>query len=52
MTGSPLDKAGAYGIQDSFGMQNVISLEGCYSNIIGLPIPKVLKKIKEIISEN
>tara|TARA_Y100000992_G_scaffold231204_1_gene162325 strand:+ start:107 stop:694 length:588 start_codon:yes stop_codon:yes gene_type:complete len=52
MTGSPLDKAGAYGIQDSFGMQNVISVEGCYSNIIGLPVPKVLKKIKEIISEN
>ena len=51
-TGSPLDKAGAYGIQDSFGMRNVISVKGSYSNIIGLPVPQVLKKIKEIVGEN
>ncbi len=51
-TGSPIDKAGGYGIQDSFGIQNVISVEGCYSNVVGLPVSKVLKKIKEIISEN
>lgn len=51
-TGSPLDKAGAYGIQDSFGIQNITSIHGSYSNIIGLPVPQVLKKIKEIISKN
>lgn len=51
-TGSPLDKAGAYGIQDSFGIKNITSIYGSYSNIIGLPVPQVLKKIKEIISKN
>ena len=51
-TGSPLDKAGAYGIQDSFGIKNITSIHGSYSNIIGLPVPQVLKKIKEIISKN
>ena len=51
-TGSPLDKAGAYGIQDSFGIKNITSINGSYSNIIGLPVPQVLKKIKEIISKN
>ncbi len=51
-TGSPLDKAGAYGIQDSFGIKNTTSIHGSYSNIIGLPVPQVLKKIKEIISKN
>ena len=51
-TGSPLDKAGAYGIQDSFGINNITSIHGSYSNIIGLPVPQVLKKIKEIISKS
>jgi len=35
-TGSPLDKAGAYGIQDKFGP--VESYVGCYLNVVGLPI--------------
>ena len=48
-TGSPMDKAGAYGIQDSFGTLNITSISGSYTNIIGLPVAQVLKKIKEII---
>ena len=51
-TGSPLDKAGAYGIQDPFGIRNVTFIKGSYSNIIGLPVPQVLKKIREITSKN
>jgi septum formation protein len=36
-TGSPLDKAGAYAIQDDeFGL--VESLDGCYCNVVGLPL--------------
>lgn len=38
--GSPLDKAGSYGIQDGV----VAKHKGSYSNIVGLPIEK-LKKI-------
>jgi len=48
-TGSPMDKAGAYGIQDSFGTLNIRSISGSYTNIIGLPVTQVLEKIKEII---
>jgi len=51
-TGSPLDKAGAYGIQDPFGIRNVTFIKGSYSNIIGLPVPQVLKKIRDITSKN
>lgn len=51
-SGSPMDKAGAYGIQDNFGIRNVTYIEGSYSNIIGLPVPQVLKKIKEITVKN
>ena len=49
--GSPMDKAGAYGIQDSFGVQNILSISGSYTNIIGLPVAQVLEKIKEIITK-
>ncbi|NQW30815.1 MAG: septum formation protein Maf [Ignavibacteria bacterium] len=37
-TESPLDKAGAYGIQDDFGAVFVSHVEGCYYTIVGLPL--------------
>lgn len=37
-TRSPLDKAGAYGIQDDFGAVFVSHINGCYYNIVGLPL--------------
>ena len=37
-TGSPMDKAGAYGIQDDFGAVFVSHIVGCYYNIVGLPL--------------
>lgn len=39
-TGSPMDKAGAYGIQD-FGAVFVERIEGCYYTIMGLPASKL-----------
>lgn len=46
--GSPMDKAGAYGIQDDFGAVFVKKIDGCYYNVIGLPISKVYKLLKEL----
>ncbi len=44
-TNNPLDKAGAYGIQDK---QVVKSYKGSYTNIVGLPMEKVEQAIRSI----
>ena len=46
-TGSPLDKAGAYGIQDDFGAVFVNRIEGDFYNIVGLPLTLLYIKLKE-----
>ncbi|MCI8273331.1 MAG: septum formation protein Maf [Clostridia bacterium] len=47
-TGKALDKAGAYSIQDEFGVF-IDRIEGNYTTIVGLPINKVYDIIKEYI---
>lgn len=44
-SGLPLDKAGAYGIQDGFPL--VKSYEGQYSNVVGLPVQTVRELLKK-----
>ena len=39
---NPYDKAGAYGIQD-WSKIFIKKINGCYYNVIGLPIPKLFK---------
>lgn len=46
--GSPMDKAGAYGIQDDFGAVFVKRINGCYYNVVGLPLTKLYKALREI----
>ena len=38
--GSPMDKAGAYGIQDDYGAVFVKRIEGCYYNVMGFPLSR------------
>lgn len=47
-SGSPMDKAGAYGIQDDFGAVFVERVEGCYYNIVGLPLELLYRKLREL----
>lgn len=37
-SGSPMDKAGAYGIQDNYGAIFVKHIEGDYNNVVGFPL--------------
>ncbi len=45
----PLDRAGAYGIQDDFGCLFVEKINGDYYNIMGLPLVNLYNTIKKII---
>ena len=49
-SGEPMDKAGAYGIQ-SFGARLAESVDGCFYNIVGLPIFAVIELLENRGSE-
>jgi septum formation protein len=45
-TGEPMDKAGAYGIQ-GYAARWIPRIDGCYFNVMGLPIARVVRLIEE-----
>lgn len=49
--GSPMDKAGAYGIQDDWGSIFVERIEGDYNNVIGLPLYALYQQLKSFAPE-
>ena len=51
-SGSPMDKAGAYGIQDDFGCTFVEKITGDYFNVVGLPMMKTHLFLNKILSIN
>jgi septum formation protein len=50
-TGEPIDKAGAYAIQ-GIASRWVERIEGCYFNVVGLPLPRVYRMLKSYEAAN
>jgi septum formation protein len=46
-TGEPFDKAGSYAIQGRAG-RYVPRIEGCYFNIVGLPLARLWQELREL----
>lgn len=42
----PMDKAGAYGIQEWIGYIGVTALHGSYFNVVGLPVQRIYEALK------
>lgn len=47
-TGDPMDKAGSFGMRPGGGAILVEKVVGCYSNVVGLPLTKLHKILREI----
>jgi septum formation protein len=46
----PYDKAGAYAIQEWIGVVGIKSISGDFYNVMGLPVSRVVKELKSLIS--
>lgn len=46
-SGEPMDKAGAYAIQ-GFASKFIARIDGCYFNVVGLPVALVYRHLKEL----
>lgn len=48
---NPMDKAGAYGIQDWIGQIGITKIEGSYYNVMGFPIDKIYTQLIKFSKE-
>lgn len=46
-TGQPMDKAGAYGIQEWIGLIGIEKIVGSYTNVVGLPTDRLYKELTD-----
>lgn len=44
----PFDRAGSYGIQDWFGYVAVEKINGCFYNVMGLPVARLFENIRSL----
>ena len=47
----PFDKAGAYGIQEWIGMVGIERIEGCYYNVMGLPVARLYRELVPLMAK-
>ncbi len=48
----PYDKAGGYAIQEWIGVVGIQSIQGDFYNVMGLPVSKLLQKIKQLDADS
>jgi septum formation protein len=48
---SPLDKAGAYAIQEWIGVVGIKSIKGDFYNVMGLPVSRVLQSLQQLVQQ-
>ena len=49
-TYKPMDKAGAYGIQEWIGYVGVTGIQGSYYNVMGLPVQRLSQALADFVS--
>jgi septum formation protein len=50
-SGSPMDKAGAYGIQDDYGAVFIERVNGCFYNVVGFPLARFYSTLQRFTTE-
>lgn len=43
----PFDKAGAYGVQDWIGLAGIEKVSGCFYNVMGLPVSRLVEELRK-----
>ncbi len=50
-SGSPMDKAGSYGIQDDYGAVFVEKVNGCFYNVVGFPLARFYSTLQHFTAQ-